>query len=138
MIDDLLLLSGNDIPFVEAQLVVHHPTIKEISYLNEENFFTGYQMLNISKNLLSEEDKVNLEDQSDFDILIAILRERNAVMQKNRNCIMMVLSLLFPSYTISLTENSIELKNETEIHSIDNSNFEAFRNIIKKMFSTLR
>ena len=135
MFDDLLLLSGNDIPFVEAQLVIHQPTIKEIAYLGEEQFFTGYQLLNISKNLLNEEDKVNLEDKSNFDILIAILRERNAVMQKNRNCVMMVLSLLFPSYYISIKENCIELKNETETHNIDNSNFEAFKNIIKKMFT---
>jgi len=82
MLDSLLLLSGSDIPFIEAQLSIHNPTLKEISYVGEENFLNGYQLLNVSKNFLPEKDKVNLGDISNFDILIAILRERNAVMQK--------------------------------------------------------
>ena len=36
--NDLLFLSGNDIPFVEAQLVIHQPTIKEIAYIGEESW----------------------------------------------------------------------------------------------------
>ena len=35
-----------------------------------------------------------MPNKSDFDILIAILKERNAVMQKNRNCVLMILALL--------------------------------------------
>lgn len=83
-LDPLLLFSGNDIPFTSSGVTIHHPTIKEIAYLGEDTFFTGYQMLIISKNILSQEDKVNLETLTNFDILIAILEERNAVMQKNR------------------------------------------------------
>ena len=41
MLNDLLLLSGNDIPFTGAQLTIHQPTIKEIAYVGEENFYTG-------------------------------------------------------------------------------------------------
>jgi hypothetical protein len=138
MISDLLLLSGNDIPFEEAQLNIHHPRIKEIAYLGEENFFAGYQMLNFSKNLLTEEDKVNLEELADFDILIAILKERNAVMQKNRNCVMMLLALLFPCYTIDLGKDCIKLTkedNDKDIHYINKDNFEAFKKIIRAMFT---
>ena len=50
--NDLLFLSGNDIPFIEAQLIIHQPTIKEIGLIGEEVFFTGCQLLNFSKNLL--------------------------------------------------------------------------------------
>ena len=82
MIDNLLLLSGNDLPFPEAAITIHHPTLREIAYVGEDNFFNGYQLLNISKNLLTDEDKSNLDDLTNFDILIAILGERNAVMQK--------------------------------------------------------
>ena len=101
MINDLLLLSGNDIPFIQAQINIHQPTIREIAYLGEEDFFTGVQLLNFSKNILSEEDRINLENHTNFDILIAILREQNAVMQKNRNCVNMLLSLIFPNYDIT-------------------------------------
>ena len=98
--NDLLFLSGNDIPFYSAQLVIHQPTIKEIAFISEEAFFMGCELINFSKNSLPEKDKLNLEDKSNFDILIAILRERNAVMQRNKDCVEMVLALLFPDYTI--------------------------------------
>ena len=47
MLDSLLLLSGNDIPFIEANLTIHNPTLKEIGYVGEENFLNGYQLLNL-------------------------------------------------------------------------------------------
>lgn len=135
MVNDLLLLSGNDIPFVSAQITIHQPTIKEIAYIGEEAFFTGCQLLNFSKNILSEEDKVNLEDKSNFDILIAILREQNAVMQKNRNCVDMVLALIFPEYEISFEKDCIKISKENEEHKIDNSNYEEFKSVISNVFS---
>ena len=137
MLDSLLLLSGNDIPFIKANLTIHNPTLKEIGYVGEENFLNGYQTLNVSKNFLPEKDKVNLGDISNFDILIAILRERNAVMQKNRSCVLMALALLFPSYAISLKKDSIALKKEgtDEECYLNRENYEDFQQIIKQMFS---
>ena len=137
MLNDLLLLSGNDIPFAEAQLTIHQPTVKEIGYIGEENFFTGYQMLKVSKNSLSLEDKVDLDKLTNFDILIAILRERNAVMQKNKTCVFMVLSLLFPEYSIKVLNDGIALTkedNEEETRHISKENFEVFQSILKHMF----
>lgn len=135
MDNELLLLSGNDIPFIEAQVTIHQPTIKEIAYIGEEAFFTGCELINFSKNILPEQDKVNLEDKTNFDILIAILRERNAVMQRNRNCVEMVLALIFPWYTIDITSDAIVLEKEEERHLINNDNFETFKTIFNMMFS---
>lgn len=135
--NDLLFLSGNNIPFIEAQLIIHQPTIKEIGLIGEEVFFTGCQLLNFSKNLLNEEDKSNLEDKTNFDILIAILREQNAVMQKNRNCVNMVLALLFPEYSIQFQQDCILLQKEGDEnkYQINGNNFENFKEIISIMFS---
>ena len=135
MDNELLLLSGNDIPFIEAQVTIHQPTIKEIAYIGEEAFFTGCELINFSKNILPEQDKVNLEDKTNFDILIAILRERNAVMQRNRNCVEMVLALIFPWYTIDIASDDIVLEKEEERHLINNDNFETFKTIFNMMFS---
>ena len=137
MVNDLLLLSGNDIPFIEAGVTIHQPLIKEISYIGEEVFFSGCELLNFSKNLLPEEDKMNLEDKTNFDILIAILREPNAVMQRNRNCVNMVLALIFPEYIIKFTSEGIQLtkENEQESHYINNENFEIFKQIVNQMFN---
>jgi hypothetical protein len=137
MVNDLLLLSGNDIPFIEAGVTIHQPSIKEIAYIGEEIFFSGCELLNFSKNLLPEEDKMNLEDKTNFDILIAILREPNAVMQRNRNCVNMVLALIFPEYMIKFTSEGIQLtkENEQESHYINNENFEIFKQIVNQMFN---
>ena len=70
MINELLLISGNDIPFPEAQLTIHQPTIHEIAYIGEENFYTGCEFLRLSKDNLSDEDKIHLENYSNFDITI--------------------------------------------------------------------
>ena len=45
----LALMSGIDIPIPECQLVLHQPTIKEIAYIGEKNFFIGVHCLNIRK-----------------------------------------------------------------------------------------
>ena len=137
MIDKLLLQSINDVPFPQAQLVIHQPTIKEIGLIGEEQFFTGCQLLNFSKNLLAEEDKSNLEDKTNFDILIAILREQNAVMQKNRNCVNMVLALLFPGFRIQFKNDCILFTKEDDEDiqcQINNNNFEEFKEILVIMF----
>lgn len=133
--DNLLLLSGNDIPFLGAQTAVHQPKIREIAYIGEEAFFTGCEILNFSKNLLAEEDKKDLEDKTNFDIFIAILREQNAVMQKNRNCVELVLALFFPLYEIWINDDHIFCKGEEHEFIIDNSNFEELKSIINNILA---
>ena len=39
--DELLLLSGDDIPFIGAQAAVHQPKLCEIAYIHEENFWVA-------------------------------------------------------------------------------------------------
>ena len=133
-VNELLLLSKNDIPFVAAQVNIHQPTISEISFISEESFHIGCQLLTFSKNLLSQEDKSNLADTSDFDIFMSIMNGKEAIHQ--RECAMKVLTLLFPSYQISFAKDKILLVNEelsttTEINS---QNFLQFQEIVKTMF----
>ena len=136
MIDDLLLLSGNDIPFLKAGVVIHPPSIKEIAYITEKNFFTGCEMLNFSKDILiNSEDKTGLENLSNFEVLMAIINEKNTQIKEQRHCLLLVLSLIFPFYQISLLRDAIELKEELENgleekHYIDKNNFEDFNIIL--------
>ena len=73
MDNELLLLSKNDIPFLEAQVNIHQPTISEISLIGEESFFSGCQFLNFSKSMLQTKDKTDLENKSDFEIFMSIM-----------------------------------------------------------------
>ena len=70
MTNDLLLLSGNDIPIEEIHLLLHPPTIKEIAYIGEEAFFGGCEFLKFNKNKLNTEDRNRLENISNFEILM--------------------------------------------------------------------
>ncbi len=135
MENELLLLSGNDIPYAAAGVVIHQPSLKEIAYLGEEVFFTGCEFLNFSKDMLTEEDKSHLESYSNFDILMSIMKEKNATVQKNKLCIEMVLSLIFPTYQIEIKSEYISLVGQDEVeHQINNDNFEDFKDILVSMF----
>ena len=53
-IDDLLLLSGNDLPFSEARLTIHQPSIKEIAYITENRFWSACELLKFDKEILAD------------------------------------------------------------------------------------
>jgi hypothetical protein len=136
MVNDLMLLAGTDIPFQQAQITIHQPTIKEISYIGEDAFFTGCELLNFSKDMLSTEDKSSLENTTNFEILMSIMKDRNPAVQRNRISATLVLSLMFPNYEIQFQNDGISLTRENEeVHYINNQNFEAFKEIIATMFS---
>lgn len=135
MINDLLLLSGNDVPFAEARISIHQPTIKEIAYIGEEAFFIGCELLNFSKDLLDEKAKVNLEKKSNFEIFMSIMREKNSPLIENKVSAKMVLTLLFPEYQINFDKNELLLiKENEEPHSINEKNFEIFKKILTDIF----
>lgn len=136
MENDLLLLSGNDIPFIGAQATVHQPTIKEIAYLGEENFYTGCEFLRFSKDNLDDEDKIHLEHYTNFDVLMSIMKEQNITIQRNKTCVLMLLALLFPNYNVQIKDEYISLKqlNDNAEHIINNKNYNEFLDILNSMF----
>lgn len=133
-INTLLLLSKNDIPFTEAQVNIHQPTIREISLIGEESFRFGCQILTFSKDLLPYEDKINLGDKTDFDIFMSAIGDKKEPLLKNTA--FLLLTLLFPNYNISFHKDRIELLRTDDFHRaiIDSENFPAFREILTEMF----
>lgn len=136
MIDYLLLLSKNDIPFIQAGIVVHQPTIKDIAFIGQENFFLGCQVINFSKKNLMIQDKTQIEQLSDFEILMAIInnKEGGVNIKKNKKCLQLILLLLFPDFTINFLPTSIMLTKDGQRHLIDKDNFQSFKNIVNEMF----
>lgn len=134
------LLAGNDIPFQQAQLIIHQPKIKEIAYIGEDNFYAGCQLLTFSKDKLDNQDKIHLEQLSDFKILMTIIKNKDTVIMKRKAEVEMVLSLLFPQYQINFLPESIMLfkrdneTNQIESHLIDQHNFQMFRKHLKIIF----
>lgn len=137
-VSDLLLLTGEDIPFPEGHSIIHVPKIREISLLGEDNFFMGCNLLNFSKEkFLSEQDKINLIDKTDFDILMSILNDKSvSEISKSKNMATMILALLFPDYEVDLQNDVIHFvdPNQQTEGKIDNSNFAIFKYILTKIF----
>ena len=135
MIGDLLLLSGNDIPFPEAQVTIHQPTLKEIAYIGENNFFVGCGFLDFSKKNLSDSDKIRLENHNDFDIFMSIITNSSKETKSSIESAFLVLELIFPLYEISVRDNVIVLTKDNKEHTINRNNFEAFKAIISAIFN---
>lgn len=134
MWNDLLYLSGNDIPFAAARINITQPKIKDIALLGENNFYAGVEFLKFDKDILSDEDKIKLENHSNFDVLIAIMNEQNITIQQQKIQLTMVLALLFPLHSIEIKSDCISLEKDNEEFRIDRTNFEEFKSIIKHMF----
>ena len=129
----LLLLSKNDIPFIEAQVNIHQPTIREISLIGEESFRFGCQILTFSKDLLPYEDKINLANKSNFEVFMSVMNNKEKA--KYKIDALLVLTLLFPEYRVKITKDKILLERDEGISSSINSlNFEDFKDIISAMF----
>lgn len=136
--NNLLLLSGNDIPYPQAQLVIHQPTINEISYIGQDIFYTGCEYLNFSKDKIDDKDKNHLEKLSDFEVLMTIIKSNDIAIKKIKVCMQLVLLLLFPQCKIDFLPMSIMIsikkQQKTEQHLIDKNNFDHFKFILKQMF----
>ena len=129
----LALLTGIDLPVAECQLTIHQPSIKEISFIGDKDFFTGVQCLCLYKSMFIE-DKNALSDINNFQIFMMIMQEKEA--KDKKNATKQVLTLLFPNYKILFTPNSLlfqGLGNEEKI-IIDENNFEIFQKVLRQIF----
>ena len=133
MNNKLLLLSGQDIPFVGAQVSIHPPSLNEISMIGEENFLIGVQFLLFDKNSLITEDKTGLENQNNFDIFMSVMNSKEIARHKTET--IKVLTLLFPEYKVSIQNNKILLQLENFSSDINKNNFDEFQNLIRAIFA---
>lgn len=130
MLNEILLLSKNDIPFIEAQIILHQPTLKEVAFIGEENFYLGCELLTFSKDSLKEQDKIGLENKSDFDILMSVVEQN----QISKTCLLSILTLIFPTYKIDMGGGVIVLMDENGVQYIRAEHFDALKQIITEMF----
>lgn len=136
MKNNLLLLSGNDIPFPQARLVIHQPTVKEISFMGETDFYKTCEIVIFSKDNLKKEDKIALEHSTNFEIFMAIINDQRTPKLDKIN-IQLLFNLLFPKYIINFNKESIDFtdaEDDSFKTKIDSSNFDFFQEYIKQIF----
>lgn len=138
MKNELILLSGADIPFIEGTITIHQPTLFEISFIGEETLFTGCELLKFSKDILASEDKNRLSNYTDFNILMSIINDKSGSMIHNVSCAKQVLELMFPLYDIAYMPNEMVFvdKNDkfTVCGQINDTNFLAFKEMLVDIF----
>lgn len=127
------LIAGIDIPIPECQIILHQPKIKDIAFLGDTEFFTGIQTLTLHKSMFVQLDKPALDNITNFQIFMTVIGEKEMA-EKKKN-VKDVLGLIFPSYTVLITPQSIILKDSNNtMHTIDDSNFEALQQVVREVF----
>lgn len=124
-------MSGVDVPIPELQLVLHQPTIQEISYVGEQDFFTAVHILTLDKESLIEDETVSSQ-LTNFQVLMKVIEQMDA---NKKAPLMTLFSLLFPTYRAVLMPKSIILSNlETnEPVMIDDNNFQILQDTLKEV-----
>lgn len=123
----LALMCGSDIPVPECQVVLHQPTIKEISLIGEADFFTGIQCLCIDKNRLSVEEEA-VKNKTNFELFMTIFNQKEDIEKKL--AIQQVCTLLFPNFKVNFTPRSIMLLGGSTPLVIDSNNFDFLQQAI--------
>ena len=132
MDNNLALMTGIDFPIPECQLIVHQPTIKEISFLGEEQFFVGIQTVCLYKSMfVNSEDKDVLDNVTNFQIFMTIVNNKET--RDKKIVVEDLFQLLFPKYKLMFTPQSIIFQDESGVHIVDNNNFEYLQNAIRKI-----
>ena len=126
------LICGIDLPIPECQLIAHQPSISEIAFVGEADFFIGVQALCLYKSMFIE-DKTLSDDITNFQIFMTIMMDKES--KKQKNAVNMVLKLCFPDYKVLITPNSLIFNKEGQSGIIvDEKNFEPLQDILRKIF----
>jgi hypothetical protein len=103
--------------------------------------FTGCELLKFSKDILPSEDKDKLFNLTDFYILMSIMNDKSESTIRNVSCAKQVLELIFPLYSVHLSQNKIELRDRESYKlcgEINDFNFLEFKKIIEQIFCLKR
>lgn len=127
----LALMTGIDIPIPECQLIVHQPSLTDIAFIGETEFFVGMQCLCISKNMMIQ-DETLLANTNNFQIFMTVMLEKET--RDKKSATLQVLSLLFPDTNVVITPRSLIFSSKGESKTVDENNFDAFQSVMKEIF----
>ena len=128
----LALMTGIDIPIEECSLIAHQPSLTEIAFIGDNNYFTGAQCLCLYKSMFVE-DKNVLSDINNFQIFMMIMQEEEA--KDKKEATKKLLTLLFPDKQILFTPQSLLFRGEDNNSVVvDENNFEQFQDILRLIF----
>ena len=135
----LQLMTGVDIAIPELQTSIHQPTIKEISYLGELEYFTTMQLLCFNKDILIASNPQGasvLSTMNNFQIFMTLITDPKVedVAQK-RNSVLSVFTILFPGYECQFLPTGMFFNNAQKKHNfiLNDTNFDALKDILSEV-----
>ena len=129
----LALMTGIDIPIPELHLTIHSPTIKDIAFMGEQEFFGAVQYLCVDKEVLVQDESV-LRSLTNFQVLLKVLEQSKD--KSKKAALNTLLLLLFPSYKSVIMPRSIiitRLEEGAEPVIIDDNNFDVLQDVVKQV-----
>ena len=125
----LAMMTGIDIPIPECQLIMHQPTIEEISYLGENDFFLGVQTLCVNKSMIVVEDKTALDEINNFQVFMTVMNDKST--QDKRENVKSVLQLMRLGKAAFTPRSLILTDDNNQTHMIDETNFDKLQDALK-------
>ncbi len=127
----LALMAGSDIPIPECKLVLHQPSIKDISFLGEDSFFKGVQTICLYKSMFTQ-DKDVLENINNFQIFMTVINDKTTVDKKE--AVQQLFLLVFPQYKVMFSPRSLIFQKDQEMISVDESSFDFLQEMMRIVF----
>ena len=128
-----LFLSGQDVPIVECNIIVHQPTIKQIVMFKETDFIAAMQLFSqIDEHIIKLRELNPLTEQfTDFQLLMAMLNQDDKIKKSVSN----FFELIFPQYIVEIRNSDICFyHNEQRVGMINPYNYKVFCDTIDKLF----
>lgn len=126
----LAYMTGIDLPIPELSLTLHQPTILEISYMGEKEFFMGVQLLCVDKVMYLEDESL-LESTTNFQLFMTMINEKRLVSKKQH--VIDVLQLLFPGIQVAFSPQSMIFMNNGQSVLVDENNFGILQTIVNNV-----
>lgn len=132
----LQLMTGVDIPVPELEISIHQPTILEISYIGELEYFQAMQLLCFDKNTIiaaNPKGTSNLLAMNNFEIFMTLIGGPDGPEKQNQ--VLSVLAILFPKHVVQFLPRGLFFNNPTEKKSftLDERNFDILRNALNEI-----
>lgn len=136
----LALMAGVDIPVVEIQTIIHQPTIKEIAFIGEKDYFMTLQLLCFNKDTIiasNPEGSSRLVAMNDFQIFMTLVNEvQPEHASERKQMLQRMFTLLFPAYQMQFLPSGAMFFNNAQIKhnfTIDENNFSIIKNVITEI-----
>lgn len=131
----LALMTGIDFPIPDCHLIIHQPTLKEIAFIGEDEYYTGLQTLCLRNSMFGQADdgKSLVSAYSNFQIFMAIMKGKETL--DKRKSVQQILMLFFPDYQVEFidADSMTFFDKKGDGILIDNTNFEKLQETVRQV-----